>query len=202
MVFDRLLCAAGEETDCASSLHVRTAVTFTLADALPILRSTPAVLRSWLWDLPDTWTKANEGPETWSPYEIVGHLIHGERTDWIPRVELLLEYGESRPFTPFDRFAQFKASQGKSLHELLDSFAELRASNVARLEVLHLKTEDFERRGRHPELGPVTLGQLLATWVAHDLNHLGQIARVMGRQYTNAVGPWVEYLPMLGATRR
>lgn len=177
-------------------------MTFSLADALPVLRSTPAVLRSWLGELPDTWIKANEGPDTWSPFDIVGHLIHGERTDWIPRLELLLAHGESRPFTPFDRFAQFTASRGKSLHQLLDTFAELRASNVARLETLQLTPEDLGLRGRHPELGPVTLGQLLATWVAHDLNHLGQIARVMGRQYTEEVGPWIEYLPMLGTHRR
>jgi hypothetical protein len=142
----------------------------------------------------------NEGPETWSPFDVVGHLIHGERTDWMERVELILAHGDSRPFIPFDRFAQFKASHGKSLTELLDTFAELRDSNLARLQSLDLRHEDFVRPGRHPELGRVTLGQLLATWVVHDLNHLGQIARVMGRQYTDAVGPWVEYLPML--TRR
>ena len=171
---------------------------FTLSDALPVLRRTPAVLHAWLWDLPGVWLTSNEGPDTWSPYDIVGHLIHGERTDWIPRTELLLAHGESRPFTPFDRFAQFKDSQGKSLRELLDTFTELRAQNVDRLESLRLTPADLERRGRHPELGPVTLGQLLATWVAHDLNHLGQIARVMGKQYTDAVGPWRAYLPMLG----
>jgi hypothetical protein len=142
----------------------------------------------------------NEGPETWSPFDVVGHLIHGERTDWMERVELILAHGDSRPFTPFDRFAQFKASRGKSLAELLDTFAELRDSNLTRLQSLRIRQEDLARPGRHPELGPVTLGQLLATWVAHDLNHLGQIARIMGRQYTDAVGPWVEYLPML--TRR
>jgi uncharacterized damage-inducible protein DinB len=176
-------------------------VNFTLSDAVPVLRRTPAVLRAWLGDLPDTWTTSNESPDTWSPYDIVGHLIHGERTDWIPRAELLLAHGESRPFTPFDRFAQFKESRGKSLHELLEIFSELRAQNLARLESLRLTPADLERRGRHPELGPVTLGQLLATWVAHDLNHLGQIARVMGRQYTGAVGPWLAYLPMLGTPR-
>ena len=175
---------------------------FSLDDALPVLRRTPAVLRAWLEGLPDPWTMATEGPETWSPFDIVGHLIHGERTDWMERVELLLAHGESRPFTPFDRFAQFEASRGKSLHQLLDTFAELRAANLARLQSLHLSPEDFSRRGRHPELGAVNLGQLLATWVAHDLNHLGQIARVMGRQYTEAVGPWVEYLPLLGPVRR
>ncbi|HEY3012734.1 MAG TPA: DinB family protein [Gemmatimonadales bacterium] len=175
---------------------------FSFDDALPILRSTPAILRAWLSELSDSWTMTNEGPETWSPFDIVGHLIHGERTDWIPRVELLLAHGESRPFTPFDRFAQFRDSRGKSLPQLLDIFAELRASNLARLESLQLKPEDLDRRGRHPELGMVTLGELLATWVAHDLNHLGQIARVMARQYTHAVGPWAEYLPLLGTTRR
>jgi uncharacterized damage-inducible protein DinB len=173
-------------------------VKFSFTDALPLLRSTPEVLRAWLTELPDSWTMVNEGPDTWSPFDIVGHLIHGERTDWIPRVELLLAHGESRPFTPFDRFAQFRESRGKSLSQLLDTFAELRRSNVARLESLQLQEKDLHRRGLHPELGPVTLAQLLATWVAHDLNHLGQIARVMGRQYTEAVGPWLEYLPMLG----
>jgi uncharacterized damage-inducible protein DinB len=175
---------------------------FTLDDALPVLRTTPSVLRAWLQDLPDSWTKANEGAETWSPYDVVGHLIHGERTDWMERVGIILAHGESRPFTPFDRFAQFEASRGKSLRQLLDTFAELRAANLVRLESRDLRREDLDRRGRHPELGQVTLGQLLATWVAHDLNHLGQLARVMGRQYTEAVGPWVEYLPMLGPSRR
>ena len=162
-----------------------------------MLRATPGVLRSWLAALPESWIRSNEGSDTWSPYDIVGHLIHGERTDWIPRLELILAQGEARPFTPFDRFAQFRDSRGKSLDELLDCFTELRQTNVARLESLRLSPTDLERRGRHPELGPVTLGQLLATWVAHDLNHLGQIARVMGRQYTSAVGPWLEYLPLL-----
>lgn len=174
--------------------------TFSLDDGLPILRATPGVLSAWLSDLPESWTSATEGPDTWSPFDVVGHLIHGERTDWMPRVELLLAHGESRPFTPFDRLAQFRDSQGKSLAELLDTFARLRRENLARLAALDLKTGDFSRRGRHPELGTVTLGQLLATWVVHDLNHLAQIARVMGRQYTESVGPWVEYLPLL--TRR
>lgn len=175
---------------------------FSLDDAVPVLRATPAVLRAWLADLPDVWTRSNEGPETWSPFDIVGHLIHGERTDWIPRLELILTQGDSRPFTPFDRFAQFRDSQGKSLHQLLDAFADLRLGNLSRLESLRLGPRDLNRPGRHPELGPVSLGQLLATWVAHDLNHLGQIARVMGRQYTDAVGPWLEYLPLLGSRAR
>jgi DinB superfamily len=171
---------------------------FALQDALPVLRITPQVLRVWLKELPESWTRSNEGPETWSPYDIVGHLIHGERTDWMPRLELILSEGESKAFTPFDRFAQFRESRGKSLLELLDTFAELRGSNLKRLESHRLQAADLNRRGLHPELGRVTLGQLLATWVAHDLNHVAQIARVMGRQYAAAVGPWVEYLPLLG----
>ncbi len=170
---------------------------FSLDDAVPVLRATPATLRAWLADLPETWTHSNEGPETWSPFDIVGHLIHGERTDWIPRLEHLLALGDTRPFVPFDRFAQFRDSQGKSLHELLDTFAQLRQESIRRLESLQVRSRDFGRPGRHPELGPVTLGQLLATWVVHDLNHVAQIARVMGRQYTEAVGPWIEYLPLL-----
>jgi hypothetical protein len=177
-------------------------VNFALADALSLLSRTPAVLRSLLLDLPESWIRGTEGPDTWSPFDIVGHLIHGERTDWIARTEILLTHGEARPFTPFDRFAQFEASRGKTLHELLETFAEARAANLIRLESLGLTIQDLDRRGCHPELGPVTLGELLATWVAHDLSHIAQIARVMGRQYTDAVGPWGAYLPMLGASRR
>ena len=170
---------------------------FALEDAIPVLRRTPAVLRALLGDVPEPWIRGAEGPETWSPLDVVGHLIHGERTDWIPRTEILLKHGETRAFTPFDRFAQFEASRDKSLGELLDTFAELRAANLARLESLRLTPEDLDRRGRHPELGSCTLGELLATWVAHDLSHIAQIARVMGKQYTAAVGPWRAYLPML-----
>ena len=170
---------------------------FSLDQAIPILRSTPRVLRSWLADLPEPWITSNEGEGTWSPYDIVGHLIHGERTDWIPRVELILQYGQSQAFTPFDPFAQFTESQGKTLGELLDTFAKLRELNLDRLARAELNSQDLLRRGLHPELGPVTLGQLLATWMVHDLNHLAQIARVMTRQYRSAVGPWIEYLPIL-----
>jgi hypothetical protein len=173
-------------------------VRFTLEDALPVLSRTPAVVSSLLTGLPESWTRGTEGPDTWSPFDVVGHLIHGERTDWIPRTEILLTHGESRTFTPFDRFAQFEASRGKTLHELLDTFAELRAANLVRLQSLGLTPDDLERRGRHPELGPCTLRELLATWVTHDLSHIAQIARVMGRQYTDEVGPWRVYLPMLG----
>ncbi len=170
---------------------------FDLEDALPILERTPTVVRALLEDLQERWIRATEGPNTWSPFDVVGHLIHGERTDWLPRVEVILTHGENQAFQPFDRFAQFEASRGKSLAELLDSFAELRAANLERLQKLRLAPEDLERRGRHPELGPVTLGQLLATWTAHDLSHIAQIVRVMGRQYTEAVGVWRAYLPMV-----
>jgi DinB family protein len=170
---------------------------FSLDQAIPVLRSTPHVLRSWLADLPDPWITTNEGEGTWSPYDIVGHLIHGERTDWIPRIELILKYGQSRAFTPFDRFAQFTESRGKTLNQLLDTFAELRELNLGRLSRADLSSQDLVRGGLHPELGPVALGHLLATWVVHDLNHLAQIARVMSRRYRSAVGPWIEYLPIL-----
>jgi hypothetical protein len=170
---------------------------FELSDALPVLERTPRVLRELLAGLPDGWIRATEGPETWSPFDVVGHLIHGERTDWIPRLEIILADGEGRAFEPFDRFAQFEESRGRTLEELLDTFAVLRAVNLARLASFELSAADLKRRGRHPELGTVTLEQLLATWVAHDLSHLGQIARVMGKAYTDAVGPWAEYLPML-----
>jgi hypothetical protein len=172
-----------------------------LDDGLSILQRTPSVLDAMLRGLPDSLIRAREGPDSWSPFDIVGHLIHGERTDWIPRVEHLLRFGREKPFTPFDRFAQFQASQGKTLAELLDTFAGLRATNLARLPLL-LAGNDLSRTGLHPELGPVTLEQLLATWVVHDLNHLAQTVRVMGRQYTDAVGPWRAYLPMLGSRQQ
>lgn len=175
---------------------------FTLEDALLILRRSPAVLRALLVDLPDPWITGTEGPATWSPFDIVGHLTQGERTDWIVRTELILAHGDTVPFLPFDRFAQFESSRGKSLSELLETFAALRAANLQRLESFQLTAGDLDRRGLHPELGLVTLRELLAAWVVHDLSHLGQIARVMGRQYTDAVGPWRAYLPMLGATGR
>ena len=167
------------------------------ATALPVLRRTPSVVRGLLQDLPASWTDAVEGPNTWSPFDVVGHLIHGERTDWIPRVEHLLRHGDAVPFPPFDREAMFEASRGKSLGELLDAFDRLRAESLERLEALGLTDADLSRRGRHPEFGVVTLGQHLSTWVAHDLGHISQIVRVMARQYTDAVGPWKAYLSIL-----
>ncbi|MEZ0335772.1 MAG: DinB family protein [Gemmatimonadales bacterium] len=171
---------------------------FSLEEAVPVLARTPVVLRTLLEGLPDPWISATEGEGTWSPFDVIGHLIHGERTDWIPRAEHILREGESVPFAPFDRFAMFEASRGRTLAELLDTFAELRAANLQRLGALVTSSTDLGRRGRHPELGRVTLGQHLSTWVAHDLSHISQIVRVMARRYTSAVGPWREYLPLLG----
>jgi uncharacterized damage-inducible protein DinB len=165
--------------------------------ARAVLERTPATLRSLLGGLPAEWTTASEGPDTWSPYDILGHLIHGERTDWMQRARIILDRGPSRRFTPFDRFAQFQESQGKPLGDLLDEFASLRAANLAVLADWHLTGAELDLTGEHQDFGTVTLRQLLATWVAHDLNHLAQMARVMARQYRDAVGPWRAYLPIM-----
>lgn len=171
---------------------------FSLEEGLAVLERTPETLRALLASLPAAWTDATEGPETWSPYDIVGHLIHGERTDWIPRARLILAQGAHRRFTPYDRFAQFRESQGKALTDLLDEFARVRAANIVTLTEWRLSDAQLALEGEHPELGVVTLRQLLAAWVAHDLGHLAQTARVMARQYREAVGPWRAYLPILG----
>jgi hypothetical protein len=173
-------------------------VEFHFDEALPLLRRTPTVVRALLLDLPGSWIEATEGPGTWSPFDVVGHLIHGERTDWMPRVEHMLRHGDAVAFPAFDREAMFAASKGLSLRELLDTFGRLRAANLDRLAALGLTDADLARRGRHPELGVVTLSQHLATWVAHDLSHVGQVVRVMARQYSTAVGPWRVYLSILG----
>jgi hypothetical protein len=170
---------------------------FQLDQAKVILNQTPATLYSLLGKLPDDFLFANEGPDTWSPFDVLGHLIHGEETDWIPRAKMILEYGEARAFEPFDRFAMFEKSRGKSLLDLLATFERLRRESLETLEQLNLTPEMLSKRGTHPELGVVTLSQLLSTWVVHDLGHIGQIARVMARQYKQAVGPWQEYLPIL-----
>ena len=170
---------------------------FDLEHATDILSRTPAALRSMLGGLPAGWASGNEGGQSWSPYDVLGHLIHGERTDWIPRARIILQSGEAEPFEPFDRFAQFEASRGKSLEQLLDTFAELRSGNIRALNSLNLTAEDLVRTGRHPELGVVTLEQLLATWVVHDLDHIAQVARTMAKQYGEAVGPWRAYLSVL-----
>ena len=171
---------------------------FELTQATEILRRTPDTLNTLLRDLPDPWLVQNEGANTWSPYDVIGHLIYGEETDWIPRAKIILEHGETRAFEPFDRVAMFEESKGKSIGELLDTFAALRAKNLCELESLNLTADLLDKRGRHPELGVVTLRQLLSTWVVHDLGHVRQVVRVMSKQYRDAVGPWKAYLSILG----
>lgn len=170
---------------------------FDLTNGIAILERTPAAMRALLAGLSPAWIDATEGPETWSPYAIVGHLVHGERTDWIPRARIILAQGPDRRFTPFDRFAQFRESAGKTLGELLDEFERVRTENLATLAGWQLGDAQLALEGEHPALGRVTLRQLLATWVGHDLGHVAQTARVMAKQYREAVGPWREYLPVM-----
>jgi len=168
-----------------------------LHQATSLLTRTPATLNALLRDLPEWWTLRNEGENTFTPFDVVGHLLHGDRTDWIPRVKMILQHGESRPFEPFDRRGYERDLLGKSLPQLLDEFASVRGENLRELDSLHLQPTDLGRRGRHPAFGPVTLSQLLATWTTHDLTHLHQLSRVMAHQYRNAVGPWSAYLGVL-----
>ena len=170
---------------------------FNLADTIALLGRTPTALNVLLCGLPEIWTQSNEGGDTWTAFDVVGHLIHADRTDWMPRVRLILETGEACPFDPFDRFAQIKQNEGKSLEELLNEFGRVRTENLASLRLLNLQQEDLARHGKHPALGTVTLAQLLATWAVHDLNHLHQITRVMAHQYRGDVGPWSAYLGVL-----
>src|SRR5215203_5688549 len=170
---------------------------FKLEQAIEVLQRTPVTLNSLLRDLPEQWLAQNEGPETWSPYDVIGHLIHGEETDWIPRVKIIIEHGETRAFEPFDRVAMFDEAKGKSIVELLDTFAHLRAENLRELQTMNLTADLLDKRGRHPELGVVTLKQLLSTWVVHDLGHIRQVVRVMSKQYREAVGAWKAYLSIL-----
>ena len=170
---------------------------FDLGHTISLLSRTPAVLDALLRDLPETWALRNEGENTWSAFDVVGHLIHGERTDWMPRARMILQSGEAQTFEPFDRWGHVRESQGKSIGQLLEEFAGLRSGNLSELRALNLRQEDLERRGRHPALGVVTLSELLATWAAHDLTHLHQISRVMAHQYREAVGPWIAYLGVL-----
>lgn len=168
-----------------------------LPRTIAILARTPVVLNALLRDLPEAWTLRNEGKNTWSAFDVVGHLIHGERTDWMPRARMILQFGEAQTFVPFDRLAQIRESQAKTLEQLLDEFGRLRSENLDKLHALNLQQEDLERSGRHPALGVVTLSELLATWAVHDLTHLHQISRVMAHQYREAVGPWRRYLGVL-----
>ena len=175
-------------------------MSFDLADSVALLERTPAALAALLRGLPDSWVLAREGEGTWSPYDVVGHLIHGEETDWIPRLRHILA-GKEEPFERFDRTAQFRESRAKTLEQLLATFSGLRAASVSELKSLDLTDRDLKRPGTHPELGAVTLGQLLATWVVHDLDHVGQIARTMAKAYRDDVGPWIAYLSILNDRR-
>jgi len=173
---------------------------YSLDQTNALLARTPAVLSALLRDLPESLTLDNEGEGTWSAFDVVGHLIHAERADWIPRARIILRHGESRAFDAFDREGHVREVQGKSLAQLLDEFAQLRTSNLFELRAWKLQPADLDRRGLHPSLGAVTLSQLLCTWPAHDLTHLHQISRILAYQYREAVGPWSRFLGVLQCT--
>lgn len=170
---------------------------FQLDQAMEVLAGTPQVLRAMLENKSAEWVCSNYGPKTFSPFDVVGHLIHGDETDWIPRARMILEHGDAQAFEPFDRYAMFEDSKGKTIGELLDEFERLRRANIRQLRDLNLRADQMSLRGMHSALGGVTLGQLLATWVVHDLNHIAQIAKAMSFQYGSEVGPWREYLSIL-----
>lgn len=172
-------------------------MSFNLNNSIAILGRTPDVLRTLLSGLSHEWTHHNEGGDSWSPFDVIGHLIDGDETDWMARLRIILGQGSNRKFEPFDRFRHLQTNKGKSLEELLARFSELRAKNLADLKALNLNDGHLRLTGEHPEFGTVTLEQLLATWVVHDLDHLAQISRVMGKQYRKAVGPWEQYLSVL-----
>ena len=170
---------------------------YTKEQAIEILERTPAVLKSLLAGISNDWVMNNEGPETFSPYDVVGHLIHGEKTDWVVRAKIILQHGVNKPFDPYDRFAQYEESKGKSLQQLLDEFDEVRKQNIEWLQSCPLTEQDLERKGMHPVLGEVTLRNLLSTWVVHDLTHVAQVTRVMAKQYKGEMGPWPEFFRIL-----
>jgi hypothetical protein len=172
---------------------------FELTRSVEVLERTPSVLMSMLNGLSDDWIMQNEGDDSWSPYDVIGHLIHGEKTDWVPRMEIILSDSTNKTFVPFDRFAQFDESKGKTLRQLLDEFAALRRKNIEHLLAKKISEQDLFKTGVHPAFGQVTLGQLLSTWVVHDLTHISQISRVMSQQYKEEVGPWIEYLRVLNS---
>ncbi|MEQ8470296.1 MAG: DinB family protein [Marinoscillum sp.] len=171
-------------------------MTYHLDQSIEILKRTPDTLNQMLRGLSDKWIYQNEGTGTWSPFDVVGHLIHGEKTDWIPRMMKIL-HDNNKEFVPFDRFAQYEISRGKSLNQLLDEFSLLRIGNIRELENQNISEDDLMKTGRHPNFGEVSLAQLLSCWTVHDLNHISQISRVMAKQYKEAVGPWVEFLKIL-----
>ena len=170
---------------------------FNLQDTIALLSRTPGTLDSLLRGLPVSWKRPNEGGDTFNAYEVVGHLIHGDHDDWIPRARMIIEYGETKSFEPFDRRGHVPIIEGKSMAQLLDEFAGVRAQKIGDLRAMNLQPKDLERRGRHPALGTVTLSQLLATWAGHDLTHLHQISRIFAYQYREAVGPWRQYLGVM-----
>ncbi|HKF02689.1 MAG TPA: DinB family protein [Candidatus Sulfotelmatobacter sp.] len=170
---------------------------FKLDDTIALLSNTPPALNALLRNLPEAWIHQREGGDSWTAFEVVGHLIHGERTDWMPRARMILQHGDSRPFDVFDRGGHKQDIQGKSIGQLLDEFAHVRSENLTALRSLNLQSGDFTRRGMHPALGGVTLSQLLATWAAHDLTHIHQISRIMAYQYRETVGPWSAYLGVM-----
>ena len=170
---------------------------YSVAQALEILEKTPAVCATLLAGLSDDWVMNNEGPDTFSPYDVMGHLIHGEKTDWATRAKMILEFGNTKTFVPWDRFAQYEESKGKSLPQLLQEFAVVRKANMDWFKSLQLKESDLDKKGLHPSLGEVTLRNLLSTWVVHDLTHIAQITRVMAKQYTENMGPWPQFFRIL-----
>ena len=170
---------------------------YSLERSYEILDRTPAVLQSLLSGLHNDWVMTNEGPETFSPYDVVGHLIHGEKTDWVPRIKMILEYTDTKTFERWNRVAMYGESEGKTLSQLLDEFTVVRNENMLWFKSLHLTEADFDRKGMHPVLGEVTLRHLLATWVVHDLTHVAQITRVMAKQYKEETGPWIEFFRIL-----
>jgi hypothetical protein len=170
---------------------------FDINKSIEILERTPSVIEAMLSGISEEWITNNEGRDTWSPYDVVGHLIHGEKTDWIIRMEIILSDNEDKKIQSFDRFAQFEESKGKSLQMLIEEFKMLRKQNIIKLRLKKIESSDLLKEGIHPDFGKVTLKQLLSTWVVHDLNHITQIARVMAKQYKAEVGPWVAYLSVL-----
>jgi len=165
--------------------------------SLKILKRTPSVLYALLDDLDIEWVMNNEGADTFSPYDVVGHLVHGEKTDWAPRIKMILDHGTAKSFEVFDRFAMYEESKGKTMQQLLNEFEALRKQNITWFKSLDLQESDYDRKGMHPQLGEVTLRNLVATWVVHDLTHVAQITRVMAKQYKTEIGQWVEFFRIL-----
>lgn len=170
---------------------------YSVKGAIQVLEKTPQVLRALLAGLPTDWVMSNEGPETFSPYDVLGHLIYGEKTDWVIRAKIILEFGVSKPFAPWDRFAQYEESKGKSLSRLLDEFETVRNENIKWLASVNISESDLDKKGIHPSLGEVTLRNLLSTWVVHDLTHIAQVTRVMAKQYKEEIGPWTDFFRVL-----